>query len=74
MLFYFSSKFAQTKILSVTLVFNQYLIYSRCSLLMQGFFGVFSEAKIWPHSQWNLGDFIILKKNPNLQKKGACYY
>ena len=36
----------------------------------QGFFGVFSGAKMWPHSQWNLGAFFpILKKNPNLQKE-----
>ena len=37
----------------------------------QGFFGVFSGAEIWPHSQWHLGDFfpILKKKYPNLPKK-----
>ena len=33
-------------------------------------FLVFSGAEIWPHSQWNLGDFFpILKKKKNLPKK-----
>ena len=34
---------------------------------LQGFF-VFSEAEIWPHSIWNLGDFfpILKKKSPKL--------
>ena len=38
---------------------------------MVGIFLVFSGAEIWPHSQWNLGDFFpnFEEKNLNLQKK-----
>ena len=41
-----------------------------------GIFLVVSGAEIWPHSEWNLGDFFfpILKKIPIFKKKTTTFF